>query len=612
MKRIPRYKILTKTKQKQSKKIIIGFDTETDENADFVLGSFYSEKEVRTFTTREEMQNAFKERQYRSVLFVATNLSFDFNSIFPKEDEDLHERFNFLFRGSNIISIYTYIDKYNFSQKGKYKIEFIDTVNFAPISVENWGKILNLPKLDKPKALGLKPLNKAEFEELLTYNIRDSEISYKALEMLFTGFYKLGASPKITIASTSMSLFRNKYLENEYFVHEKGILRDLFKAYYGGRTEVFKRGKIENMNYYDVNSLYPFIMKSCKFPDPSSLRYNTLNQYKYINDYEGISFISVDAPMMRFPILPFRKDGKLIFPVGEFEGWFTHAEIRKAKKLGYKIINIKKTYYYKRTCEPFKNFVNDLYAKRMEYKLEGSILELVTKLLLNSLYGKFGQKFDNRENFVPFTDNIDLTKHRILERIGRYVRITDVNAEPSVFCFPEWAVHITAYARLHMHNLLVQGNAVYTDTDSLITENVFETSKELGELKLEHGGINGMIIKPKMYLFTDDKGEEIHKCKGLMRVDFEEFRDKVKIGNPEFNYKKFIKMKESVRRKMKTNLVIDTLKKFNLEDNKRNWKEKEFNPFLLADSKAFVLVHLESSKNINIAEATIPIAPMND
>ncbi len=44
------------------------------------------------------------------------------------------------------------------------------------------------------------------------YNLKDSEISYKFMRFLFDSFEELGASPKMTIASTSMSLFKNKFL----------------------------------------------------------------------------------------------------------------------------------------------------------------------------------------------------------------------------------------------------------------------------------------------------------------------------------------------------------------------------------------------------------------
>ena len=50
-------------------------------------------------------------------------------------------------------------------------------------------------------------------------------------------------------------LKRNITKENFFIPNVKDFI---FKGYYGGRTEIFKRGYFEGLNYYDINSFIPF------------------------------------------------------------------------------------------------------------------------------------------------------------------------------------------------------------------------------------------------------------------------------------------------------------------------------------------------------------------
>ena len=182
-------------------------------------------------------------------------------------------------------------------------------------------------------------------------------------------------------------------------------MKDLFKAYYGGRTETLKRGEVSDLNYYDINSLYPSVMHGCLYPDPNTMRITHKNSRKYIDMYDGVSSVEIHCPdSIKVPLLPYRYDNKLYFPRGTFKGWYSHVELRKAMDLGYILKHVEKTYYYKESCCPFVDYVSDIYAKRMKYKSEGSVMQLIAKLFLNSLYGKFGQKFEDRDLWIHEDD----------------------------------------------------------------------------------------------------------------------------------------------------------------------------------------------------------------
>lgn len=63
-----------------------------------------------------------------------------------------------------------------------------------------------------------------------------------------------------TNSAISLKIFRTNYLGETKLPIIKGIThKEIRNAYYGGVVEVFKN-EGNNLNYYDVTSLYPFAM----------------------------------------------------------------------------------------------------------------------------------------------------------------------------------------------------------------------------------------------------------------------------------------------------------------------------------------------------------------
>jgi len=590
--------------QRRKHYMVYGFDIETyNNNKNFLLCSIYGDTFRKTFYTKEDFISEISKKKYGGCMFAATNLSFDFFGTFYNQKQQL--AFKTLFRGSNLITAETYIENgvltRNPEKTKKFKLTFIDTMNFASLSVEKMGKIINLPKLHTPDFIGKKPVNKAEWQEMVEYNMRDSEISKKFIDFLFDSFKELGANPRKTIASTAMSLFRNVFLTETYFRHDVSVLLDQFQAYYGGRVECFKRGKIENMHYYDFNSLYPSVMKDNVYPDPNTMRMTYRNSKDKIMQYEGFSLVKIWQNETRYPILPFRTaDGKVLFPCGNIEGWYTHVELREAMKNGAVLTKVMKTYYYLETCSPFKSFVDTMYTKRQEYKEQGSPMEYVVKILMNSLYGKFGQKFINKDNWLPFDFGMkELEKFDFIERYGNYVRVVKKMSQPAYFCFPCWAAYVTAHARLKLWRAIKECDPVYVDTDSLITDKPMPYSNALGDLKLEMTINEGIIVRPKFYGLHAFKGSneiEHVKIKGLAkRMTYLELKGF--LVDPHCKYNKFMKFKESLRRGFIPNEIREVEKRLCLEDSKRVWAEK-FDMLKLQDSKPITLTNIEERKKV--------------
>jgi DNA polymerase type B, organellar and viral len=82
------------------------------------------------------------------------------------------------------------------------------------------------------------------------------------------------------------------------------------KAYLGGATDYYKDYGT-NLYYYDVNSLYPFVMLK---PMP----YQIVKDMSSIdlNNFFGYCEARIISPDILRPLLPLKHQGKTIFPIG--------------------------------------------------------------------------------------------------------------------------------------------------------------------------------------------------------------------------------------------------------------------------------------------------------
>lgn len=613
-------KKLTPTKQKGTHKKVFGFDVETisDKNI-FYMGSLVRDKEVYVFYNKEDfVKSFFKINSLRNSIIVATNLEFDFQSIF-KDTKEL-KYFKLGYHAGRMLSAKVFYDKDGnlYSKKPQkiktFSLEFLDTLNYIKMSVKGLGNFLKIPKLPHPKCFTRKPKNDEEKKELEKYNIRDSLISQKALEFIKESFEKLGATFKTTIASTSMSLFRNKYLKEEFPLLDKEILKFHFKSYFGGRTEVFQRGlfkqhigndgKLKTPRLYDFCSLYPSVMVE-EVPDTRTLIKFKFGNVENIKKYKfGVSDVEIYMPYSKIPLLPNRDQKpagltstKLRFMNGNIKGTYTHLELQKALEIGGKILKVKEQHVFTKGINLFEEYVKDLYELRKKLKKEKSPIEFVVKLFLNSLTGKFGQKFWDLENFQPLTENFNFNDLKVgeeFERIGNYIRTKGIEQSPAVFCFPIWISYITARGRLKLYDVLTEEGVdpLYCDTDSIITFKELPSGIELGQLELEQTIIQGIIIRPKQYYYVSkEKGTNV-KVKG---VPIHSIKDKEPleifidvINSKKLEYDKFLKLRESLRRHKQVNEKVPASKVLSLDDDKRIFNG-EFNYRVLQDSEPYHL-----------------------
>ena len=596
------------SKKKFVKYNFIGFDVETigDKNEFFMGGLYYYDKGGKevylSFFNKEDMQEYILSKNFfRGKFIVATNLSFDLSVLFF--GSDYWNNFRFINRDGNIILCEKSFD--NSSKVGKLK--FIDTFNYVPYSVKKLGEIIGINKLEKPACLGRLPINKVELDELINYNRYDCKISCDFMHFLQNVLNVSGGNLKLTIGACALDVWRRNFLKNyiikEDFILKKDVKDFIFKGYFGGRTEVYKKGffkSSENVDdkenligYYDINSLYPSCMLN-KYPLPSSVMEVNNTDLSFVLNYFGVSEVEVVAPVnLNKPFLPLRNENKLIFPLGKWIGIYNHNELQKALSLGYKIKPIK-TIIYTKTFYPFKEYVEHFYNLRQEYKENKSNFEFVVKLLLNSLYGKFSMKYINNYKIINHKimcvgDIQEQIEGYDVEQKGDYLMLRKKELFNGIYSFPIFSSYTTSYARIKMYDYINDKNVLYTDTDSIFVKGlIYPDSKKIGELKLECVMDNCFLIKPKMYSYTTGE-KEVVRIKGLSGGNMEDFNSILEGGIiPKM---KFIKLRESFIREMCVNEKIILNKSFMLDDNKRNWIE--INKELKYKDKIFESIPIE-------------------
>ena len=378
--------------------------------------------------------------------------------------------------------------------------------------------------------------NEREINNLdIEYCLRDCRILGRALIELHD-FYaeNMGKTREttalpLTIASISYRLWsHNSWPENWGWVDKKSgkyqkaagndpyFNQTLGESYWGGRTQILNTvpgEEIENIVEYDANSMYPFVMAHPNnlFPDMArcwrvgpteDALLGIINNPSYVC-WANLDLFAPEGVERFLPVLG--DDGRLDFTRRKFSGWLCEPEIRLALKEGWKIKKIHELNKAK-GMRPFIAYINWLYNLRREYKENADSRELIVKLLMNSLYGRFGIKpkptrIENPEDIEKAQNKPDYHERYELcfydRKNHRYPYLLD-HFSTSGSNSSQWfgfASFTTSYARTVLAEAIIAAadNAVYCDTDSVHMringceqfEKLIPLGNELGQWKLE-------------------------------------------------------------------------------------------------------------------------------
>src|SRR5690606_2898215 len=121
-----------------------------------------------------------------------------------------------------------------------------------------------------------------------------------------------------------------------------------------------------------------------------------------LNDIFGICYAKIIIPPNGDPILPKRlKTGEIIYPRGEWEGWYFSEELKNAIKFGAKIELIY-SYVFDKSTDLFKDFISDVYFEKQECEKSEDLKAKreIWKIILNSSFGRWALKYYKKEVLI--------------------------------------------------------------------------------------------------------------------------------------------------------------------------------------------------------------------
>lgn len=355
-------------------------------------------------------------------------------------------------------------------------------------------------------------------EEITRYCVNDCRYLLDAVEK-FTKMY----GNNLTLAGTAFKFWKKK---NPKAVKMMRAPTDAkFRPfYYGGRTEAIEHGVFDgDFKYYDVNSMYPWAMGLKHPAGTQPIKLKTLD-FKFIEQ----SFFKIRAKS--FGALPFRDEkGALRFPrdgkerIYHATGW----EVKTGLETNtLEVKEILEQYYFKETVT-FGDYIQHFFDMKAEAKRNDDKFKyMVSKLMMNSLYGKFAQdslKFKDVVLGDPISKDLremgwapgEMVNPniRIFSKPSHYIQEDGTwNKEPK-FNNVATASSITGCCRaLLWRSILKTEKPVYCDTDSIICADgsALPVSENLGDWEIEGDNITKVAVAGKK-MYATFQGEREYK-----------------------------------------------------------------------------------------------------
>ena len=304
----------------------------------------------------------------------------------------------------------------------------------------------------------------------------------------------------------------------------------LRRAYKGGWTYCnprYQDEEIEGVTVYDVNSLYPYVMKNCVLPYGEPKGRPPHKDELYIISFktsfrlkEGFLPTIQIKNSFRFSETEYITDSKgeveLCLTSVDFELFMEHYDV---------------DYIYDENYTTFNagiGLLGDYIDYHMDRKItaehEGNkALRYLSKRYMNSPYGKTGMR-PNRINKLPYLDDDEVVRFLPMETVSEPIYVP-------------YAAFVCAQAR----NITIRAaqanyeNFIYADTDSIHikgkdVKDIYIHQTELGAWKNEGYFEKGKYLRAKTYIHGDKDNNIIEiKCAGMPievkeKVKWEDFK----------------------------------------------------------------------------------------
>lgn len=385
-------------------------------------------------------------------------------------------------------------------------VEFNDSLKLLPFKVEKIANDFNLPYKKGKIDYSNYDIN----DDTLEYVFNDTRIVALALKQV-----KAQGLIKMTTASSAMNEYYNMttYYDSLFPSIDKDDLIKWRGAYRGGRCQVneYYRNKIlKNVKRYDVNSMYPYIMYACQLPYGKPIESTKPNHDYKFELYD----IDIDFKLKKGHIPTLLRSGALGI---NNETYYTETEgvenilisnidlmlVYRHYDISY--IKYNKVLSFKTTNVLFRKYIKKWYKIKKESK---GAKRIVAKLMLNSLYGKFGSNVESQKH-IPFLNEFKALSFKCSE------------VEELKHYYLYMAIAITSYAHALIDNAIISSGIesfIYCDTDSVHTLGTLDSemvdNEELGKFKLEGIETRSKYLRQKTYIYEENNEIKI-TCAGL-------------------------------------------------------------------------------------------------
>lgn len=454
-----------------------------------------------------------------------------------------------------------------FSVKGKKinKVTFIDSLKILNFSVEKIAKDFKLPiqKLELDYDT-YRPIGYELKQYEIDYIRNDVEIMARALDIMFN--QKLD---RLTIGSDALSYYKNDLKSfNKYYpnIGEKDEL--IRKSYRGGWTYLnpkYKNATVGEGIVIDKNSMYPSMMYQEYMPFGEPVYFDG----EYERDITHPLYIQMFSCSFKI------KENKLPtvqlkHTLGYMDNEYIETTDGKIETLTLTNIDLELflehydhsdiTYHggfkFKRITGLFKSYIDYWMGEKIKAGKEGnSAKRQIAKLMLNSLYGKFGLSGTVRGKYPTLIN--DVVKYECYQRRERETVYVPV------------ASFITSYARrdiiknsqaIRDYSMKKYGKDyyIYSDTDSIhclkLTDDELKQFMNiddfaLGAYKKESTFKQAKFIRQKCYIEIDEEGNVNSTIAGMPKrlgkyVNLDNFEAgfSIKADDPDYDDKKLTYM----------------------------------------------------------------------
>lgn len=235
--------------------------------------------------------------------------------------------------------------------------------------------------------------------------------------------YSLNITKFKTLPSLALAVYRSSctplHLAPELKMIKGELETEIRTSYFGGNVDVFVN-KITKGFYYDINSQYSKAMlNDMPLRDPVLSRETDLNKifgfvlgeiYCPNEQTLQVPFIQYRNPLNRMTSCPRGKLKRLIFS----------EEAKYAINYGYKV-NVEYCYQFQRGIGLFTDYVN--YHYEVKSSTIDPIQRSISKLMLNSLYGRLGMK--DIENTMKIVSKKEAENQDKTTNVSIFSELTD-------------------------------------------------------------------------------------------------------------------------------------------------------------------------------------------